>query len=94
MRIADILLFPMCATCFSPTSQCITYDVLKCVPQVVFTSTILYPISFDPNFCSVNLCMYVNAKDHCNSTLGVFKGVIVTMIIIIISIIDGPIKTL
>jgi hypothetical protein len=32
---------------------------------------------------------YVDAKDHCNFTLGVYKGLIVTMIIIII--IDGPI---
>ncbi len=38
---------------------------------------------------------YVDSKDYFNSTLGVYKGVIVTMNIMnIIIIIDGPMKTL
>ncbi len=92
MRIVDIFLFPMRPTWFSPTSQCITYDVLKCVPQVVFTSTTLYPISFAQNFAPLT---YVCKVCRFNSTLGVYKGVIVTMNIMnIIIIIDGPMKTL
>jgi hypothetical protein len=65
VRIVDILLFPMCATWFSPTSQCITYDVLKCVSKVVFTSTTLYPISFAKIFAPITYiyAREANAKD-------------------------------
>jgi hypothetical protein len=65
-----------------------TYDVLKCVSQVVFTSTTLYPIFFAQNFGPIS---YLCKGGQCKSLARVQSAIVLNNNNNH-NIMDGPIK--